>query len=88
MIAAMAIPLWLNAKATVLVCRDQLSERSQKIAQITLVWVVPIIGAIGVLAVHRPKEKSPGKYPKERELDDDGPSGSPLRTISEAIDGD
>ena len=57
-----ALPLWLNVKATRLVLRDDLSERWQRIAQLLLVWLVPVIGAIIVQAVHRPAEPPARKY--------------------------
>lgn len=89
LIAVIAIPLWLNAKATFLVCRDPLSEQPQKIAQLLFVWLVPLLGAIVVLGVHRRHEKSSGTYPAEKDPGDDfAVSGRSLRTIAEVIDGD
>ena len=86
---ALIVPLWLNVKATLLVWGDCLSERPQRIAQLLLVWLLPLIGAIIVLGVHRCEEKSPRAYPTESEADyDHFPSGSALRKISDAVDGD
>ena len=88
-VAATMIPLWLNIKATLLVARDALSERPQKVVQLLLVWLVPVLGAIVVLGVHRGEEKSPGKYPSERETDYEHiePKGT-LRKASDLVDGD
>ena len=86
---AIAIPLWLNIKATVVVWRDRFSERPQKMAQLFLVWLVPLVGAIMVLGVHRRHEKSPGTYPEDKDPGDDfAVSGRPVRAITEVVDGD
>lgn len=89
MFAALLIPLWLNVAATLAIKRDSLSEHSQKIAQLLLVWLLPLIGAIVVLAVHRPKQKPSGRYPEEGDLlDGHLPPGTVMRKVGEAIDGD
>jgi hypothetical protein len=67
--ALVAIVLWMNVKATMQILRDSLSEPSQRLMQLLLVWLLPILGAIIVFAVHRPTERHPGKY---RELPDPG----------------
>lgn len=59
----------MNVWATILVARDSLSEPSQRIVQGIIVWVVPLLGAIIVFAVHRSNEKPAGKY---REIPDPG----------------
>jgi hypothetical protein len=41
-----AVSLW----ATSVVIRDRYSERGQQVAQLVLVWFVPAIGALIVLA--------------------------------------
>lgn len=69
-ILAVAV-LGLNAVATVLVLRDTLSDPSQRGMQIGLIWLLPIAGALIVLAVHRPVEKHAGKYREESNLGDD-----------------
>lgn len=63
------IVLTMNVWATILVVRDSLSEPSQRIVQGLMVWVLPLIGAIIVLAVHRSNEKPAEKY---REIPDPG----------------
>lgn len=64
-----AAVLTMNVWATILVVRDSLSEPFQRIAQLLIVWLLPILGAIVVLAVHRSAEKPSGKY---REIADPG----------------
>ncbi len=66
-----AIVLWLNAKASLAILQDSLSSRKQRTVQLLIVWLVPLIGALTVLAVHRPTEKSSGKYSEESPPPDD-----------------
>ena len=81
--------LGLNVKATLLVVRDSLSSPPQKFWQLGLVWLVPIIGAIVTLAVHRPVEEPSRQYRKPLDAGDDFPmSGRAQKNIVEAIDGD
>ncbi|MCL2658578.1 MAG: hypothetical protein FWD62_14420 [Betaproteobacteria bacterium] len=86
LIAVVAIPLWLNVKATLSIARDTFSEQPQKIVQILFVWLVPLVGAVVVLGVYRREEIPPGTYPAEKDMDDD--FGHLDRTIKEAMDGD
>ena len=65
------IVLGMNIRATVLVVRDPISESQQRLMQLLLVWLLPILGAIVVFAVHRPLERSSGKYKEAPEFDDD-----------------
>ncbi len=63
--------LGLNVKATVAIYRDSLSEALQRWVQFLLVWLLPIIGSVVVLAVHRQTEEASGKYQKQSgEIDD------------------
>jgi len=88
-IAAVAIPLWLNVWATRMILQDALSERPQKIAQLLMVWLLPLLGAIVALAIHRKEEKAPGVYPAEKDLNNDfPPSSGPLRSMREVFDDD
>jgi hypothetical protein len=81
----LAVPLALNLWATKLVIRDDLSERGQKVAQLLLVWLLPVVGAVIVLGVHRKQETSPLGY---REAPDPGHDiGSSARSIGK-LDGD
>lgn len=70
--------LGLNIKATVIVVRDTYSEPFQRGAQMLLIWGLPLIGALIVLAVHRTDEKPSRKYRKrDEELDDIEGESSP-----------
>lgn len=65
------IVLGMNLRATVLVARDAISESQQRLLQLLLVWLLPILGAMMVFAVHRPAERSAGKYKEAPELDEE-----------------
>lgn len=65
--------LALDLLATRAILKDDLSERRQRVAQFVLVWLVPLIGALLVLAVHRRAEKPLGKYPEPRDGDPESP---------------
>jgi hypothetical protein len=65
------VVLAANVWATVLVMRDSLSEPSQRMAQLLMVWLLPILGAVIVFAVHRSVEKPSGKYKKQPDPGDD-----------------
>lgn len=85
----LAVPLALDVWATRLVVRDDLSERAQKVFQLLLVWLLPVIGAVIVLGVHRKQEKSPLGYREPPHPGDD--TGSPslrIGKIREVLDGD
>lgn len=66
-----AVVIGVNLKATILVCRDSLSEPAQRWAQMALVWLLPVLGALVVFAVHRPAERHPGKYREPPDPGDD-----------------
>ncbi|HEY0061549.1 MAG TPA: hypothetical protein VGC21_05485 [Telluria sp.] len=79
--------LALNARATWLVLRDDLSERVQQITQFCMVWLFPLFGALLVLAVHRKPQKPSGNYRKrDDDADDYGVSGRPFKALSDALD--
>ena len=52
----------VNGFATRVVLRDADTERYQKVFQCAAVWLVPILGAIFVFALHRHPEKATGRY--------------------------
>ena len=54
--------LWLNVLATIAIARDSLSESMQRRIQFLLVWILPLIGSLVVLSVHRQDEKPSRKY--------------------------
>lgn len=71
MFSLAAIVLWLNAKASLAILGDPLSSPKQRTLQLLIVWLVPLIGALMVLAMHRPTEKYSGKYGEESPTPDD-----------------
>jgi hypothetical protein len=58
------VVLWLNIRATVAIRADDLSERAQRWLQLLIVWILPLVGALVVLAVHRKDEKPSRQYRK------------------------
>lgn len=72
--------------ATLAVIRDPFSERGQRLAQLALVWFVPAIGALIVLAIHRNVEKPSGQYRSGVDAGDDfAESGKELRQTLDAV---
>lgn len=71
LLALIGIVLWMDIKATMLILRDSLSEPRQRAVQLLMVWLLPILGAIIVFAVHRPAEKHPGTYREPPDPGDD-----------------
>ena len=88
-LAAIAIMLWLSIKATVVITRDGLIEGRQKAMQLALVWLLPLVGAILVLAVNRRPEAPSRKYRERQDAGEDfTASGRSVKAITEAADGD
>ena len=87
-IAIALVLLIANATATWKVTRDEFARRSQKIAQILAVWLLPVIGAILVFAIHRRSEPPSRQYRKPPDAGDDyGASGrSPISTLTHLDD--
>jgi hypothetical protein len=79
MLLALAL---LNAWATWRVVYDDLSSSLQKVALVTLTWVLPVLGALLVLHILRKhSERRSGRYPGELDAGDDfGHSRSSIRT--------
>ena len=67
--------LWLNIKATKAALRDDLSDRNQRLMQLALVWLLPVIGAVIALAINRRAEKASRKY---RDAPEPKPDHSPV----------
>ena len=56
--------LVLNVWASLAVFRDRLSSRGQRVAQLAIVWLLPILGSLLALHMNRSKpESSTGDYP-------------------------
>ncbi len=87
--ALLTILIGLNVKAAIAIWRDTFSECRQKIMQLALVWLLPLIGAIVVLAVHRPAEKPTRRYSESPDAGEDfSISGGSIKRAADAIDGD
>ena len=80
----------MNVAATVAVRRDEYAEPRQKTLQVIIIWVIPILGALVVLAVHREPEKPSGTYRRAGDgLGDDFGSQRPFaKSIGDVVDGD
>lgn len=80
----------LNVAATLAVRRDEFSEPSQKMLQILLVWIIPILGALLVLGVHRKDEKPSGSYRPDHDRvgNDFGTQRPGIKSITEVLDDD
>lgn len=75
--------------ASMIVIADEFSNRWQKAAQLTLVWCLPILGALVVFGVHRKAEKPSGKYRQGVDAGEDfGVSGATVRRTHDLLDGD
>lgn len=61
--------LVLDLVATRAVLRDDLSEKGQRLAQIALVWLFPLLGALLVLALYRGAATHSGRYPDSGDVD-------------------
>ena len=86
----LAVIALMNVVATVMVRRDEYSETGQKGLQIMLVWIVPILGALVVLAVHRKPEKPSGTYRAADDgIGDDSGINRPFpKPFGDVLDGD
>lgn len=87
---AVLVLLAMNLLATWRIARDVLSDRRQRRAQWCLVWLVPLVGALLVLAVHASAKSTPARAPlKPADAGDDwGASGAAVRGVRELLDGD
>jgi len=63
--------LWLNFKASLSIWNDTLSETKQRVLQLLLVWLIPLLGSLIVIGIHRPYEKPSGRHPDEQSPPDD-----------------
>ena len=83
----MATILVLDLMATRAILRDDLSERGQRVAQLALVWLFPLLGALLVLALYRGPGKPSGRYPEaDRTLDYSLDSRNPHKGILDVFD--
>ena len=81
--------LALNIKATFAVLHDVFPVPMQRHLQLTLVWLLPLMGALLVLAIHRKEEQPSRKYRDYPDLSDDfGRPGHSADILSAHVDGD
>ena len=64
LIAAVVFQVWV----TVRVSRSELYERSEKLAQAKLIWLVPVLGAVIVFSVLQ-QEASRDERPRSHQRD-------------------
>lgn len=77
----------LNIWTMWLVVNDSLTEVTQKAGQLAVVWILPAIGAIITLAVHRKNEPHSRRYREPAEpADNFARSGMAVKTLRQAID--
>lgn len=63
--------LALNTHASRQSLRDKLSSAGQRMAQLFLIWLVPVLGALIVLAVSKnAPQRGQGSYPQTPDLGD------------------
>ena len=86
-IAVMAALMLINVIATVVVIRDRYSETRQKLLQLLGLWLLPFVGAVLILGIHRNSEGGKGKYPEGRgDQWDDAPSPQVYRATNDMSD--
>jgi hypothetical protein len=66
----------LDGVATVMLMRSDRFTRPQKLLQATLVWLVPLFGALGVLYFARYLASEPPNLPRESDVSGPGPDAS------------
>ena len=76
--------LAMNSWATLLIWRDVFSERRQRVVQLLMVWLLPILGSLIVFAVHRSAEKPSRKYQEPPDPGDD--FGFPKHSARHRVD--
>ncbi|RYF16225.1 MAG: hypothetical protein EOO30_11750 [Comamonadaceae bacterium] len=81
--------LVLHVKATIAVLRDDASDKGQKFGQLAFVWLVPLLGAVVVLAVHRAAEPPSRRYREAPDPGDDfAMSGRSVKNVTSTLDGE
>ncbi|MES2933061.1 MAG: hypothetical protein V4805_06180 [Pseudomonadota bacterium] len=62
LLVSIALLLGLNIKATLAILHDDFPEPMQRNLQLLLVWLLPLMGALLLLAIHRKSERPSRKY--------------------------
>jgi len=88
LIGVFLLLLLLNTWATYGVIKDELCSRGQRIAQIIIVWGLPVLGALFTLYTKRHEpERASGRYREAREPGDDfGYSGRSHRQDKDRLE--
>lgn len=85
----LSIPLALNVWASRLILADEFLTLRQSSMQLALVWLLPLVGALLVLAAHRKAEPPSRSYRSGLDAGDDYASSTKsVKSIREALDGD
>lgn len=76
-----------NLIASLAVVRDEYSEKHQRRFQLLAIWLLPALGAILVLAIHRKSEEPSRQYRQPLDPGDDyAESGRAAKSIRSALD--
>ena len=76
-----------NGFATWKVVRDRFAEPSQRVAQVLAVWLIPVLGAVLIFAIHRRHEKPSRQYRSAPDAGDDfAASGQSVRSMQSHLD--
>ena len=76
-----------NGFATWKVVRDEFARPSQRAAQFLAIWLVPVLGAILIFAVHGRPEEPSRQYRSVPDAGDDfGASGRSVRSTQSHLD--
>jgi len=76
-----------NGFATWKVVRDEFAQPAQRAAQLLAIWLVPVLGAILIFAIHRRPEEPSRQYRSAPDAGDDfGASGRSVRSTQSHID--
>lgn len=88
-IAVLSLPVALNIWATRRILGADLDSKAQRRSQLALVWLLPLVGALLVLGVHRRNELPSRQYRRERDPGDDyAHSGRSVEKARDVLDGD
>ncbi len=82
--------LLLDVLATIAVQRDEYAEPRQKMLQTVVIWLIPIIGALLLLGIHRKAEKPSRAYrAADSGVGDDCSTLRPFsKSVADIVDGD
>jgi hypothetical protein len=88
-LAALVILLALNLWATRKVVSDEAITKQQRRAQLAIVWLLPLLGALVVFGIHRATELPSRKYRDAADPGDDyAISGKSVRATTDILHSD